>query len=412
VTYSFWAYLFLDQGPIYAPLIIGAILTVIAVRLKLAPGAILLMAAAYYTRSARWTWAYAPGLWAGMLALSDIREFNFNSITLKALIKPVVLGISGYFGGHLIPIIQKSLKTSTEINLLPNPAASTSRQPLLWERLFPNPTYPAGILLSLLWATLPLIILLAVLLITKKWRLKCPQGLAFLAVSAAFLIVGIIASVKIGGGSNLHNLDMYLVTLVLIAGKTLSEILLHIQKPKKGNPGFQIILIIAMLGPVSFNIYGGERLSLPPADKTNEALAAVQNKVDQFSAQGEVLFIDQRQLLTFGYVPRIPLIADYEKKYLMDQAMASNAKYFSGFYSDLAAKRFVLIVNEPSNLVIRGSEYSFGEENDAYVKWVTQPLLCAYEPIYTSPEAGIELLVPRENKINGAVDCSMVEPNY
>lgn len=44
---------------------------------------------------------------------------------------------------------------------------------------------------------------------------------------------------------------------------------------------------------------------------------------------------------------------------------------------------------------IRGSEYSFGEENDAYVKWVTQPLLCAYEPNYTSIETNFQLLVPR-----------------
>ena len=91
----------------------------------------------------------------------------------------------------------------------------------------------------------------------------------------------------------------------------------------------------------------------------------------------------------------VPLVDDYEKKYLMDQAMADNSEYFKGFYEDLKAHRFALIVNEPSNYVIRGSEYSFGQENDAYVKWVTIPLLCTYEPIYTSREIGVELLIPR-----------------
>ena len=87
----------------------------------------------------------------------------------------------------------------------------------------------------------------------------------------------------------------------------------------------------------------------------------------------------------------------------MDQAMADNSAYFEGFYQDLKANRFVLIVNEPSNYIIRGSEYSFGQENDAYVKWVTIPLLCTYEPIYTASEIGVELLVPRESASTEAI---------
>jgi len=34
--------------------------------------------------------------------------------------------------------------------------------------------------------------------------------------------------------------------------------------------------------------------------------------------------MDQRQLLTFGYVPKIPLVDDYEKKYMMDTAMTGD----------------------------------------------------------------------------------------
>ena len=134
---------------------------------------------------------------------------------------------------------------------------------------------------------------------------------------------------------------------------------------------------------------------MPPYEKISEALAAVQNKVEQYSKKGEILFIDHRQLLTFNLIDKVPLFDEYEKKYLMDYAMAENKDYFSGFYKDLAEKRFALIVNEPANMVIRGSEYSFGEENDAYVKWVTIPLLCYYEPLYSSPETSVELLIPR-----------------
>jgi hypothetical protein len=155
------------------------------------------------------------------------------------------------------------------------------------------------------------------------------------------------------------------------------------------------LLAAMMIAPVTFTMSGGSRLVLPPQEKTQESLIAVQNKVEEYSQKGEILFIDHRQLLTFNLVKSVHLNDEYEKKYLMDQAMAANEPYFTGFYEDLRNHRFALIINEPANIIIRGSEYSFGEENDAYVKWVTQPLLCAYEPIYTSVETSLQLLVPR-----------------
>ncbi|MCD6355820.1 MAG: hypothetical protein J7L66_00925, partial [Anaerolineaceae bacterium] len=120
-------------------------------------------------------------------------------------------------------------------------------------------------------------------------------------------------------------------------------------------------------------------------------------KIKEYGPQWEILFIDHRQLLTFGLVENVPFVDEYEKKYLMDHAMADDGGYFHKFYEDIAKQRFVLIVNEPTNIISRGSEYSFGEENDAYVKWVTKPLLCWYEPLYTSQETSLELLVPRKD---------------
>jgi hypothetical protein len=92
----------------------------------------------------------------------------------------------------------------------------------------------------------------------------------------------------------------------------------------------------------------------------------------------------------------------------MDHAMADNKDYFIAFFKDLVERRFALIVNEPTNMVIRGSEYSFGEENDAYVKWVTIPLLCNYEPLYSSPETSVELLIPRKAPPPDNLNCSSI----
>ncbi len=409
IVFASWTFLFLDQGPIYAPLVIGAILTLVAVKAKLLFGILIILVASYYTHSARWTWSFAPGLWAGLLALLAIENPTIkNKQGLKNLIKPAVLGIAGYLGGQLIPSLLKSLNSSKGLTLLPNAAASTSRQPLLWDRLLPNPTYPPGIMWALVWATLPVILLLGILIIQKKWKTNWLQNLAILIISGTFLIIGLITSVKIGGGSNLHNLDMYLMSLAMIAFSAC--MVMYRKKESEGNfsTTASIMLFFALISPVTFTLVGGERLHLPSYEKTNEALAAVQNKVEQYSQQGEILFIDNRQLLTFNLVKKLPLIDSYEKKYLMDQAMANNGKYFNTFYKDLGEKRFALIINEPSNLVIRGSEYSFGEENDAYVKWVTIPLLCTYEPLYSSPETSLELLIPRESPPPAELNCDSI----
>ena len=393
LIFAGWAFLFLDQGPIYAPLILAGTITLLAVRAKLPLGALLILVTSFYARNARWTWSYSPGLWAGMLALLAVKDPDFSKEGLKKLVKPVVLGLSGYLGGQILPPIIKNLNTS-KVKIFPDVVTSTTRQPLLWDRLFPNPTYAPGILYGLLWAALPLVILLVALLIKKAWKVNWLQGAAMLLISGAYLTVGLIASVKIGGGSNLHNLDNFLVTLVMIAAAALSY--LRKQKyPINTKPVLIILTFIALLAPITYSLREGTRLDLPDAETTQSTLQTVQANVDEYNEKGEVLFIDQRQLLTFGMIKDVPLVDDYEKKYLMDQAMADNSEYFKGFYEDLKAHRFALIVNEPSNYVIRGSEYSFGQENDAYVKWVTIPLLCTYEPIYTSREIGVELLIPR-----------------
>ncbi|REG11552.1 hypothetical protein [Pelolinea submarina] len=401
LVFAGWTFLFLDQGPIYPPLILGALVTVLATRAKLPIGALLIALISYYVRSSRWTWAYSPGLWSALLALLEIEAPGFSKDKIKELIKPVVLGISGYFGGQILLPLLRNLSTST-VKLLPDVVSSTTRQPLLWNRLYPNPTYPPGILYGIMWASLPLVILLIVLAAKRAWKVNWLQRLSMLIISAAFLVVGLIASVKIGGGSNLHNLDNYLVTLVIIATIALLA-LRDTHYPVTKQPLLVILTCIALVAPVTYTLQGGTRLSLPAQETTNEVMNTINSTVDEYRLKGEILFIDQRQLLTFGMVKDVLLEDDYEKKYLMDQAMADNEDYFKGFYKDLIDSHFVLIVNEPSNYVIRGSESSFGEENDAYVKWVTIPLLCTYEPLYTSREIGVELLVPRQSTPTEAI---------
>jgi len=396
-----WAFLFLEQGPIYTPLVLAAILTLLAVRARLIPGILLIIAASYYAGSSRWTWTYAPGLWAGLLALLDAPSPTINKEGFRKLLKPAVLGIAGYFGGQVLRGITRLLSSpsASGITLLPDVARVTSRQPLLWQRLWPNPTFAPGIVLALLWAILPLIVFLIYIIARKFWKLNGLQIFGLAAVNLVFLVVGIIASVKIGGGSNLHNLDMFLVGLLLVAARALMA--LYERDPNWfSKPALAIIAALILAAPASYALSGGERLELPGQEITQTALRSVQEKVKRYSQKGEILFIDHRQLLTFGLVENVPLVDEYEKKVLMDDAMTDNTEYFRNFHADLRDQRFALIINEPATVVFRGSEHIFGEENDAYVRWVTIPLLCAYEPVYTQRDVNLELLVPRAEPLD------------
>ena len=116
--------------------------------------------------------------------------------------------------------------------------------------------------------------------------------------------------------------------------------------------------------------------------------------------------MDQRQLLTFGYIIDVPLVPEYDKKVLINQALSNNASYFEGFYMDLASQRFSLIITNPVNRRLDTSEGNFGEENNAWVKWVSTPLLCYYESADRFKRVDIELLVPRQD-ISG---CDSILP--
>ena len=208
-------------------------------------------------------------------------------------------------------------------------------------------------------------------------------------------IIGCIASIKIGGGSNLHNFDMFLVTIGLLISTVINKI--HFNELLK-NPHFSpliILFIIALISPVLFSFQNDQKIFSYDETRIKSVLEDIENEVTKSKDFGEILFMDQRQLLTFGYINNIPLVDDYEKKLLMDKSLSSDFLYFDNFYKDLFEKRFSLIVNENSSPTLTGSEYGFSNENNLYSLRVLQPLLCFYEPLKIYKDEGIQLLIPR-----------------
>jgi hypothetical protein len=403
--FAFWCFLFLSQGPIYPPLVFCAIAVVIAVRQKNLPLAIALVAvASYYARISRWTWMYAPGLWAGMLTLVAINSPSFKNGRWKELIRPVVLGLSGLAGAEIIPLIVSRFSTgmvAAEGSMKVALADSFNfKQPMLWDRLLPNPTYAPGILLGYVWVAGPVILYLIIMIVQRIWNPNWMQKSALGVVIGGFTFAGLIVSVKIGGGSNLHNLDMLWVTLALLTAWVFRDWL------DRGLPGLYDVkmksvlaaLYVAAVFPTTAMIQYGEPYNVPGQFFVETSLRKLNAEVQQAKLQGDVLFLDQRQLLTFGYVKDVPLVSEYEKKLVMDQALSGNQTYFDGFYKDLQNHRFSMIVTEPIRKSMADEDIrNFAEENNSWVYWVSRPLLKYYKAKVTYDEVGVQLLVPREN---------------
>ncbi|MDH5506395.1 MAG: hypothetical protein OEZ02_04175 [Anaerolineae bacterium] len=405
LLFALWGFLFLHQGPIYSTLLISASLVLLGVRRKnIVAASALVVLAGFFAFESRWHWSYAPGLWAGMLALLQVELPSFDRQKWPQLSRPIVLGLAGYLGGQILPslvrIIINGRWSIGRVTYLINPGKTqTFDQALLWERLLPNDTFLPGVLLGLLWAVGPLFIVLFWLHRRGSWSINRLQQAAVVFLSLAFLVVGLTASVKIGGGGDLHNLDMFLVTALLLAATAWPHLMRRLQDPQQGLSQ-RLLLILLLVSPLFYTVYwSGPPLQLAPPEKISLSLSTIQKEVANALEHGEVLFMDQRQLLTFGHFPGVPLVVDYEKKKIIDKAMANDSAYFDLFYADLANQRFSLIITERISLASGSQSGPFANENDAWVQWVAGPLLYYYKPLITLRAVGIQLFVPRSQPL-------------
>jgi len=436
VLTGIWAFTFVRQGPIHPPLLLSAIVVALVWAQSLWIAIPLIIASSYFAEVSRYTWLFAPGIWAGMLELSGIVWQN-GTLARRAWVRAVSVGLAGVFGGYFIPkFVPSAIAWITSFGAQPDSeivaglgtgvtvssvSAEASSQPLLWYRLFPNATLEYGILISLLLAVAPLVAILIYLSATRRWALNIWQKLALILPLLAFLVVGLIVSVKIGGGGNLHNMDMFIIGLLFATAMAWRNGGREWIQQAATSPMWvrlMILLLIIIPGlqplmslvPISISEDMAAVMTLadvpdtasipetlPSKQDTMKALERIRREVELAGSSGDILFMDQRQLLTFGYIKEIPLIPEYDKKVLINQAMSEDAQYFQSFYHDLASQRFSLIISNPLHMRIQTDTDDFGAENNAWVKWVSTPVLCYYEPLVTLKKVTVQLLVPRED---------------
>lgn len=385
-----WFFLYLFQGAVYYHLQICVILSLLGVS-SLHPWRSLaaVLVASFWAGMSRLNWYPVPALLAITLYLLEepyARKNNFWSYIVQPLLW-AVLGLAAALAGQAFYI---AVSGNAEISAF----SSSLRSPLLFYRWFPNDTNALGIIPGILLVSLPL---LAVLFRTLRRRLTHLHFLRYSGLAAVLLILlvgGLIVSIKIGGGGDLHNMDAYIVALGLVAAYFLIG---RVETEAASSPAFEAVtwpwIALMLVVPVGFSLW---RI-LPPIryDPTQAAkdLSTLRQTVQSYSKSGEVLFIYERHLLTFGMIPDVPIVQDYEVIPLMEMAISGNQTYLHRFQEDLKSHRFAAIVARKQNLDAASGD--FAEESDRWNLLVAVPLLCEYQPVLTLQSSNVQVFVPR-----------------
>ncbi|HEX8992344.1 MAG TPA: hypothetical protein VF784_11760 [Anaerolineales bacterium] len=387
--------LFTVLSPVHPPFLVAAALALLFMYdPSLMRRGLALAVASIFMGTSRWTWIPVTAAWGVLGDLLLFYPFRPGSL-VKRLWPTFVLAALGLLPGLIAGYSGLPLSSSS----------FAYHQPLLWYRLLPNPTFPLGVLFATILVSGPAVSLLLWWVLSGRWRLDWLQKLAIAGALAGFLGAGLVVSMKIGGGADLHNLDMYLMTLVLVVTLGLYSMSQSGEIHFLAWPvwtqallGFMILYPLYTFTPFFAGAAQSPLLSLPKPQEANQALSEIQKQADLAGQRGDVLFMDQRQLLTFGYIHNVRFVPDYEKKYMMDQAMASSSDYFQQYYRDLSNKRFQLIVTEILT-TRQETGADFSEENNAWVRWVSEPTLCFYEPVMINKDMNVELLVPKDHPL-------------
>ncbi len=378
--------LYLLQGPVYFYLLLAAI-PVLAFYHPQKPiiSILALLVASFWGGISRVNWIPIPAMLAIALYLL---ETPFQKNILRYLASPALYAVLGLASAYAARQWYFSISA-----ISPEMFNAAFWQLRLWYRLFPSALQPLGILPAGILMTAPLILLMWTHLRENRWHWIRVAGLV--SMMLVLLVGGFIVSAKIGGGSNLHNLDGYL-TLSLAIGLYLLTDRFTPDHARDASPrSFSPLTVSLAILAVTFFTVSTTFPSLPSRDRHEDSLARLQGLVDETVAQGgQVLFISQRHLLTFGYITGVPLVPEYDNIHLMEFAMSNYRPLIDQFHADIAAHQYALIIAPTPPRQIQTRDDPFAEENNAWAKRVSIPMLREYKIIAEFPEGDFVVLAP------------------
>jgi hypothetical protein len=388
-----WMFLFLFMGPIYFHLTIPVIIILLGFstrsdwRTWLA-----VILASIWCGWSRVNWYPMPGILAAVLYVMEVPYQGKNFF--RYLLKPAlwfVVGTLTAFVFHRIYIALSGIPNSDVFY-------SSFTSDLLWYRLWPNSSFSFGILPGIVWVSLPFWLTIYVSLRAQKGAWHPIRLMLLFAAGLVIFLGGIIVSLKIGGGANLHNMDAYFI-LLLICTACLVFARYRRENGEAAQPvSLHWLLVLALMySPVSSFLQFGVGFSSYDGARTQNVLDSLQDHVEAANARdGEILFITQRHLVSMHMIDGVRLVPEYEREDLMEMAMASDMQSLAKFRTDMENQRFALIVVDPLNYNLIARRRGFSEENNVWVTRVVKYILCNYREEASFPADSIALYVPQE----------------
>jgi hypothetical protein len=352
---------------------------------------LVLILASVWSGISRINWYPMPGILATVVFLLEVpyQDKKF----WRYLLKPVLWNVVG------LAIAFASQRAYIALSGIPEAeffyTSLTSN--LLWYRLFPNASYQFGVLPIALVASFPMWAAMLIVLRQHRGELQPLRLVLVLGALLALFAGGLVVSMKIGGGVDIHNLDAYLSVLLIVTTylvfarytsetkTTLGAVRLH----------WSVVALLVVV-PAWFAFPGGVSFKTYDAVRTDSVLTELQAQADEVNArEGEILFITQRHLVSMQMLDNVKMIPEYEREELMEMAMGNNQDYLQIFRKDMEAQRFDAIVVDPLSYRLLGKSYAFGEENNAWVRRVMKHILCNYQEKLVFPADQVAVYVPQ-----------------
>jgi hypothetical protein len=266
--------------------------------------------------------------------------------------------------------------------------------PLLWYRLFPNSTYDLGILLSAILVFLPIYLIVDLKIFRE--RLGFVRSSLVLFILMVFFCGGLIVSVKIGGGSNLHNFDAFIVLSLVFCAfgffgfQSIRDESIETNKLST-LPGMGFIAsCMIIVGSIAIAVNSPKSFQQNEIQKEIVDLQTLSSKYE-----GNLLLLSERQLIATGELNPRMFEPNFEVVTLMEMVMSNNVAYLNQFYYDLKQHTFSMIITKPINSKLQDRNAKFSRENNLWVKKVEIPILESYKLVAELPLSQIEIYIPK-----------------
>lgn len=398
-----WAFLYFLQGAVYYHLQVCVILILIGVSTQKPWRSLtFVILASLWAGISRVNWFPVPA----MLAITMyLLETPLAGKGWRYWVTPFVWGASGLAAALASQFAYIQISGNADLSAF----GSSFTSDLLWNRLLPNETFPMGILPGIFLVTAPIGLMFYQMACGKTFHVHPLRWLALSAMLFILFVGGAVVSTKIGGGGDLHNMDAFMVMLSVVvtsfwAGRACPERSRMVSAEKEAKPvwgrvgwgvmsAVLLVPMIAALPKIGFLHSYDRSIAEQDIQKIQETIA------DVAADGGAVLFVTERQLITFGDLQGIPLVPEYEQVELMEMAMSRNRAYLEQYYADLHDRRFALIIAEDQKFTEQ-KKGAFVEENVAWVRYVGAPLLCNYKPVVSLTSNNIQIFEPRPKESN------------